>query len=83
MESKVLGHSLYGLPWWLRWQRICLQCRRPGFDPWVRKTPGKGNGNPLQYSYLGYPTDGGASLWATVHGVAIVIHNLATKPPPE
>ena len=18
-----------GLPWWLRWQRICLQCRRP------------------------------------------------------
>ena len=23
--------------WWLRWQRICLQCRRPGFNPWVRK----------------------------------------------
>ena len=28
-----------GLPWWLRWQRICLQCRRPGFNPWVRKIP--------------------------------------------
>ena len=27
------------LPWWLRWQRICLQCRRPRFDPWVRKIP--------------------------------------------
>ena len=26
-------------PVWLRWQRICLQCRRPGFDPWVRKIP--------------------------------------------
>ena len=26
-----------GLPWWLRWQRIHLQCRRPRFDPWVRK----------------------------------------------
>ena len=26
-----------GLPWWLRWQRICPQCRRPGFDPWVGK----------------------------------------------
>ena len=25
--------------WWLRWQRICLQCRRPRFDPWVRKIP--------------------------------------------
>ena len=20
-----------------RWERICLQCRRPRFDPWVRK----------------------------------------------
>ena len=28
-----------GLPWWLRWQRICLQCRRPRFDPWVSKIP--------------------------------------------
>ena len=27
------------LSWWLRWQRICLQCRRPGFDPWVGKIP--------------------------------------------
>ena len=24
---------------WLRWWRICLQCRRPGFDPWVGKIP--------------------------------------------
>ena len=28
-----------GLPWWLRWLRICLQCRRPGFDPWMGKIP--------------------------------------------
>ena len=28
-----------GLPWWLRQQRICLQCGRPGFDPWVGKMP--------------------------------------------
>ena len=27
------------LPWWLRQQRICLQCRRPGYDPWVGKIP--------------------------------------------
>ena len=27
------------LPWWLRWWRICLQCRRPGFDSWVGKIP--------------------------------------------
>ena len=29
--------ALTGLPWWLRQYRICLQCRRPRFDPWVRK----------------------------------------------
>ena len=24
---------------WLSWLRICLQCSRPGFDPWVEKVP--------------------------------------------
>ena len=33
------------------------------------KSPGEGNGNPLQYSCLENPIDGGA-WWATVHGVA-------------
>ena len=28
-----------GLPWWLSWKRICLQCGRPGFKPWVGKIP--------------------------------------------
>ena len=28
-----------GLPGWLRWWRIHLQCRRPGFDPWLGKIP--------------------------------------------
>ena len=27
------------LPWWLRKDRICLQCRRCRFYPWVRKIP--------------------------------------------
>ena len=31
-------------------------------------SPGEGNGNPLQYSCLENPMDGGA-WWATVHGV--------------
>ena len=34
------------------------------------RSPGKGNGNPLQYSYLENPMDRGA--WqATFHGVTI------------
>ena len=28
---------ILGLPRWLSWYRICLQCGRPGFDPWVGK----------------------------------------------
>ena len=27
------------LPWWLRRWRVCLQCGRPGFDPWVGEIP--------------------------------------------
>ena len=30
---------IYGLPWWLSWSRIPLQCGRPGYDPWVGKMP--------------------------------------------
>ena len=41
----------------------------PGSIPGLGRSPGEGNGNPLQYSCLENPTDGGA-WWATVHGVA-------------
>jgi len=45
------------------------EIQRHRFNPWVRKIPGEGNGNPLYYSCLGNPMDRGA--WqATVHGVA-------------
>ena len=40
-----------------------------GSIPVLGKTPIKGNGNILQYSYLENPMDRGA-WWATVHGVA-------------
>ena len=47
----------------------------------LERSPGKGNGNPLQYSFLENPMDRGA-LWVTVHGITRVGHDLATKPPP-
>ena len=40
-----------------------------GLIPGSGRSPGEGNGNPLQYSCLGNPMDRGA-LEATVHGVA-------------
>ena len=40
-----------------------------GSVPWLGRSPGGGNGNPLQYSCLENPMDRGA--WcATVHGLA-------------
>ena len=41
----------------------------PGSIPGLGRSPGEGNGNPLQYSCLENPTDRGA-WWPTVHGVA-------------
>ena len=40
-----------------------------GSIPESGRSPGEGNGNPLQYSCLGNPMGRGA-WWATVHGVA-------------
>ena len=52
----------------------------PGLIPGSERSPGEGNGNPLQYSCLENPMDRGA--WqAAVHGVARVRHDLVTKPP--
>ena len=39
-----------------------------GSIPGSRRSPGEGNGNPLQYSYLGNPTKKPV-WWATVCGV--------------
>ena len=48
-------------------------------ETWVQSLgredpPGEGNGNPLQYSRLENPMDGGA-WWATVHGLQRVRHD--------
>ena len=52
-----------------------------GSIPGSGRSPGEGNSNPLQYSCLENPMDRRA--WqATVHGVARVGHDIATKQPP-
>ena len=45
------------------------------------RSPGEGNGNPLQYSCLENPMNRG-SRQATVHGATKVGLDLVTKPPP-
>ena len=52
-------------------KKICLQCRRHSFHPWVRKIPWKRKWQPTPVFLSGksHGLDGGA-WWATVHGVA-------------
>ena len=57
-----------GLPWWLSAKGSTCWCRDVGSTPGSGRSPGEGNGNPLQYSCLENPMDRGA-WWATVHGV--------------
>ena len=40
-SPSALSLSQDCLPRWLRQLRICLQCRRPGFNPWVGNIPGR------------------------------------------
>ena len=50
--------------------------RDVGSIPGSGRSPGEGNGNPLQYSCLENSTDRGA-WWAAIHGVAKVGHDRA------
>ena len=53
----------------LRGKASACNAGDPGLIPGLGRSPGEGNGNPLQYSCLENPMDRGA--WqATVHGVA-------------
>ena len=53
----------------------------PASIPGSGRSPGEGNGNPLQDSCLENPMDCGLP-GSSVHGVARVRHGLVTKPPP-
>ena len=38
-KGQATHSSILGLPWWFSRKRMCLQCGRPGLDPWVGKIP--------------------------------------------
>ena len=52
-------------PWWLSGKGSACNTGDPSSTPRSGKSPGEGNGSPLQYSCLGNPMDRGA-WWATV-----------------
>ena len=74
--------GFFWLPRWLSGRESAFQCRRfagdLGLIPGLGRSPGEGNGNPLQYSCLENPTDRGA--WqVTVHESQRVRHDWAIK----
>ena len=60
--ENLIWISASGLPLWLSWERIRLQCGRPGFNPWVGKILWRRE--RLQYSDLENSMD------CIVHGVS-------------
>ena len=62
--------------WPSRWTLVAQRLKHlpamretPGSIPGSGRSPGEGNGDPLWYSCVGNPMDGGA-WWPTAHGVA-------------
>ena len=67
-HELFIGIRMYGLPQWPSVKEFACKAREAGSIPGWRRSPGEGNGNPLQYSCLENPMDKGA-WWATIHGV--------------
>ena len=70
---RIRCSSLYPMPklpkWWKNLPANAFATGDSGLIPGWGRSPGGGNGNPLQYSCLENPMFRG-DTWATVHGVA-------------
>ena len=60
--------SIKGFPGGSEIKNLSVNAGDAGLIPGSGRSPGEGNGNPLQYSCLENPMDGG-TWWATVHGL--------------
>ena len=58
-----------GLPGGSDGKESACNAEDPGSIPGSERSPGQGNGNPLQYSCLENPMDRGA-WWTAVYGIA-------------
>ena len=68
-SADLLLHASWGFPGGSDSKDFACNVGEPGSIPGSGRSPGEGNGNPLQYSCLGNPMDRGA-WWAIDHGVA-------------
>ena len=69
VSEKMMSREPNGASQVMNWERISLPMQQTqGSIPGLGRSPGIGNGNPLQYPCMGYHMNRGA-LWATVHRV--------------
>jgi len=68
-SKNVYIKAVWGFPWGLDDKESACNAGDPCSIPGLGRSPGEGNGNPLQFSSLENSIDRGA-WWATVHGVA-------------
>ena len=73
-----LPKTCRGFPWWLSGKNLPANAGDMGSIPGWGRSPGEGNGYPLQYSCLGNPMDG-RSLGYSPWGCRRVGHNLVTE----
>ena len=66
--SQLAAFLLSWLPGGSEGKASACDAEDPGSIPGLGRSPGVGNGNPLQYSCLENPMDRGA-WWPTVYGV--------------
>ena len=58
--NKCTLNSTVGLPGGSMVKNLPASLEDPGLIPRLGRSPGEGNGNPLQYSCLENPMEGGA-----------------------
>ena len=64
-----MGDEVLGFPWWISSKESACNAGDPGSIPESGRSPGEGDGNPDQYSYLENSMNRGFQQ-AIVHGVA-------------
>ena len=63
-KFKQKFNDMNGLPWWLEGKESACSAGDMGSIPESGRSPGEGNGYPLQYSCLENSMNGGA--WGTI-----------------
>ena len=78
LREKSFTRISLGLPRWLGGKGSTCLAGYLGLIPGSERPPGGGHGNPLQYSCLGNPMDGGLGGLPSI-GLQRVRHDLATR----